>query len=155
MLRILRQTMEVLAKEPILVDTGQYRPRVQMQNRSFTDMEGEIANFLAMQGNFQARVRLRSGEYVIRTKPAPETLSGDALTERIQAIKKHMRTLGITRHYTEVEAEIRERQLRLLGISEDTQPFTTNGQVRPSDASGTDAPEDTDELPPPNSFSLD
>jgi hypothetical protein len=107
MLTSLRQTMAVLSREPILVDTGQYRPR--LQNRTYQDMENQIARDLTNAPNFTARVKLLSGEYTIRTKAAPETLTGNALTERIQAIKRHMHTLGYTRHYLEVEREIRAR----------------------------------------------
>ena len=111
-------------------------------------MEAEIARDLTNAPNFTARVKLLSGEYTIRTKPAPETLTGNALTERIQAIKKHMRTLGYTRHYQEVEREIRDRQERLLGISAEPPPATTNGRARTTGS-------DPDEPPPPGSFSLD
>jgi len=110
-------------------------------------MEDEIARDLANAPNFQARVKILTTEYVIRTNPAPETLTGNALTQRLQAVKRHMRTLGYTRPYTEVEGEIRARQERLLGIFEPP-PATTNGRARPPGS-------DPDEPPPPGSFSLD
>ncbi len=56
MLRSLRQTMAILAREPILVDTGQYRPR--LQPRLYSDMEGEIARDLTNAPNFQAKVKI-------------------------------------------------------------------------------------------------
>jgi hypothetical protein len=112
--------------------------------RTYADMEGEIANSLANQENYHAKVKLVSGsEYAIKTKPAPEGLTGDALAERIEAIKRHMRALGYTRHYTEVEEEIRKRQEYLLGLG-DTPDVD-------ADDDG-DAP---DEPPPPGSFTLD
>jgi hypothetical protein len=74
---------------------------------------------------------------VIRTNPAPATLIGEALTERIARIKAHMQALGVIRHYTEVERELKARQQRLLGIIETPQP------------------EDIDEPPPSGSFSLE
>ena len=110
-------------------------------------MEDEIARDLANAPNFQARVKILTTEYVIRTKPAPETLTGNALTQRIEAIKKHMRTLGYTRDYLEVEREIQDRQERLLGIFEPP-PTSTNGRARPTRS-------DPDEPPPTGSFTLD
>jgi len=146
MLTLLRQVMAILNREPIMVDTGQYRPR--LQNRTYQDMENEISNFLSNQGNYQARVKILTQEYVIRTKPATETLTGNALSERLEAIKRHMRTLGHTRHYLEVEGEIRARHERLLGINASPPPATTNGRARPPGS-------DPDEPPPPSSFTLD
>jgi hypothetical protein len=109
LLRALRSVLGILAAEPVLVDTGQYRPR--LQPRLYSDVEGEISNYLANQENYHAKVKIvSSGEYVIRTRPAPETLSGTALTERIEAVKRQCRALGYTRHYTEVMEEIRKRQ---------------------------------------------
>jgi len=131
----LRYTMLVLAQNPIRVETGQYTER--LQNRTYQDMENQIARDLANAPNYAAKVKLVSGgEYTIRTNPAPETLTGNALTQRIQAIKRHMQTLGVIRHYTEVAAETRARQMRLLGLTDNS-------------------PEDTDEPPPSDSFSLD
>jgi hypothetical protein len=54
MVRELRYTMQVLAKEPIMVDTGQYKPKY--QNRTYADMENEIARDLTQQPNYQAKV---------------------------------------------------------------------------------------------------
>jgi len=138
MLTELRYVMTVLSSHsPILVDTGQYRPRLQTQIQTFQDRENQIARDLANAPNYYARVKLVSGgEYTIRTNPVAETLTGNALTQRLQAIKRHMQALGVIRHYTDVAAEIRARQMRLLGIT-DT------------------APEDTDEPPPSDSFSLE
>ncbi|MGI0034870.1 MAG: type IV secretory system conjugative DNA transfer family protein [Nitrososphaera sp.] len=82
MIRELRYTMEALSREPILVDTGQYEPR--FQNRTFSDMENEIARNLTNQPNFQAKVKLLSGECVIKTNNLPGVLSGEQLTARIE-----------------------------------------------------------------------
>ena len=153
-LAALRTVAAALAKAPILVETGQCRPR--LQNRTYQDMENQIARDLTTAKNYTAKVKLvNAGEYTIRTKPAPETLSGQALTERIQAIRRRMQALGYTRHYSEVDRAIRERALRLLGISDDPPPATTNGDIRPTQGNITDAPTDADEPPPPGSFSLD
>jgi hypothetical protein len=133
MLTELRAVITVLSQSPILIDTGQYRPRLQTQLQTFQDRENQIARDLANAPNYHAKVKLVSGgEYVICTRPPQETLADDALTERIQVIKRHMQALGVIRHYTEVERDMKARQERLL-----------------------DALEDTDELPSPDSFSLE
>jgi hypothetical protein len=110
-----RYTMDVLAQQPILVDTGQYQPK--FQTRMFTDMENEISRDLTQQPNYQAKVKLLSGEYVIRTKTAPQGLADNQLAERIDYIKTLMAfpTVGYCRYYKHVEKGIRERQERWRG----------------------------------------
>jgi hypothetical protein len=140
-LAALQTVAAALAKDPILVETGQYRPR--LQNRTYSDMEGEISNYIANQENYCARVKLvNAQEYVIRTKPAPKGLTGDTLAERIEAVKRHMRALGYTRHYTEVIDDHRKRQEFLFDL----------GDTLDEDAAGDgDEPDE----PPPGSFTLD
>jgi Type IV secretory system Conjugative DNA transfer len=110
MLTKLRQTMAILVQEPILVDTGRYQHKY--QQRTYADMENEIANALSTQPNFHAKVKLLAGEHVIRTSPPLQGLTGERLTDRIRGIKQQMRspTFGYCKHYREVEREIRERQ---------------------------------------------
>lgn len=74
MLTELRYTMEVIARKPIMVDTGQYKPK--RQDRTYADMENQIANNLSRQPNYQAKVKLLYGEYDVRTSPAPGGLTG-------------------------------------------------------------------------------
>jgi hypothetical protein len=117
MLTELRYVLSVLAASPIMVDTGQYQAKY--QNRTYQDMENQIARDLTNAPNYTAKVKLvNGGEYVLRTKPASETLTGDAMTERIEAIKRHCRVLGYTRHYTEVMEELRKRQEFLFGLGD-------------------------------------
>jgi hypothetical protein len=117
MLKETRYCMEVLAKDPIMVDTGKMQPRYQMQTHA--DREAEIGKEIALQQNFTARVKLvTGGEYTLRTKPAPPGLTGAALTERIEAVKRHCRALDYTRHYTEVIEELRKRQEHLFGLGD-------------------------------------
>jgi hypothetical protein len=117
MLRETRYCMEVLSREPIMVDTGKMQPRYQMQTHA--DREAEIGKEIALQQNYIARVKLvTGGEYTLRTKPAPQGLTGAALTERIEAVKRHCRVLGYTRHYTEVIEELRKRQESLFGVGD-------------------------------------
>jgi hypothetical protein len=141
MLTELRYCLGVLAQTPILVDTGQYQAKY--QNRTYQDMENQIARDLANAPNYTAKVKLvNAGEYTIKTKPAAESLTGDALAERIDAVKRHCRVLGYTRHYTEVIEELRKRQEQLLGVGETLEE---------------DAGDDGDEAdePPRGSFTLD
>jgi hypothetical protein len=141
MLKETRYCMEVLSREPIMVDTGKMQPRYQMQTHA--DREAEIGKEITLQQNFTARVKLvNGGEYTLRTKPAPQGLTGAALVERIEAVKRHMRTLGYTRHYTEVIEELRKRQEHLFGL----------GDIPDEEA---DDDGDEPDEPPRGSFTLD
>jgi hypothetical protein len=141
MLKEVRNCMEVLSREPIMGDTGRVQPRYQMQTHA--DREAEISKELTNAPNYTARVKLvNAGEYVLRTKPAQEGLTGDALAERIEAVKRHCQALGYTRHYTEVIEELRKRQELLFGM----------GDTRDEEAD--DDGDDPDE-PPRGSFTLD
>jgi hypothetical protein len=117
MLKETRYCMEVLSREPIMVDTGKMQQRYQMQTHA--DREAEIGKEIALQQNFTARVKLvTGGEYTLRTKPAPQGLTGAALAERIETVKRHCRALGLTRHYTGVIEELRKRQEFLFGLGD-------------------------------------
>jgi hypothetical protein len=113
MLKSLRAVMAILSREPVMVDTGQYRPR--LQQRTFADQLGEIQNQLTNLKNYQAKAKTLSGEYTIKTLPPPKGVSGPALQERLARIKRQMRFLGITRPVVEVLAEVRKRHDRLRG----------------------------------------
>jgi hypothetical protein len=153
MLRALREVMAILSRTPLLTDTGHFKPR--LQPRSYQDIQNELSNTLSNQPNYQARVKILSQEeYTIRTKPAPQVLTGEAATERLQAIKRHMLTLGYTRPYRQVEGEIRARQARYQGITDTPQPTSTNGRRR----QGAPPPRRTTtrDIPPPrDSFTVD
>ena len=92
MLRSLRETMAILAAEPVMVDTGQYQPVY--RQRTYQDMENEIANSLSQLPNYHARVKLLTGEHTIRTHPAAPLLPEAQINERIAFIKKRMREQG-------------------------------------------------------------
>ena len=109
MMTELRYTMDMLAQYPILVDTGQYQPKY--QNRTFADMENEIARDLTQQPNFQAKVKLLSGEHVIQAKNSPPGLTSSQLEERIAQIQAQTRR-NYCKPQLDVEKEIRERQER-------------------------------------------
>jgi hypothetical protein len=125
MLRLLRDTMGILAREPLLVDTGRYQPKY--QQRTYADMLGQIANELSAKlPNYHAKVKILSEEHVIRTHPAPQGLSGDLLEARLRRIKRQMRFLGYTRPAAEVEEEIRKRHERLRGSAASDDPPPTS-----------------------------
>jgi hypothetical protein len=115
----LRYTMDMLAQYPILVDTGQYQPRY--QNRTFADMENQIARDLTQQPNFQARVKLLSGEHIIQTKKSSQGLTGSQLEDRIARIQAQTRQ-NYCKPRIEVEREIRERQERLKTVENKPNP---------------------------------
>jgi hypothetical protein len=129
MLRTLRAALAVLAERPIMVDTGLYKDV--LRPRTYSDTQAEIGNFLANQPNFQARVKLLSGEHIIRTHPAPPLLPEREVQARITAIKERMRRCGITTPYREVEAEIRERQEKLRERPHSDAPPPSSTTSRP------------------------
>ena len=104
MLKELRYCMGVLAKDPILVDTGQYVP--QYRQRTYQDQENLIVNELSQLPNYHARVKLLTGEHVIKTNPPLPLVSEREVEERIRAIKQRMLLSGICKPYKAVEAEI-------------------------------------------------
>ena len=125
MLTTVRQTMAILAKEPILVDTGQYQAKY--SQRTYADMTNQLANELSALPNFHARVKfVTSGEQVIKTKHLPPPVSGAALAGRLQQIKREMWAQGYTRYYKEVEKEIRERHEALRGNTASDEPPPTH-----------------------------
>src|SRR2546421_11476017 len=102
----LRQTLAVLAKDPILVDTGQFQPKYQL--RTFADEENRIANEISQLPNYHAKARLLSGEHVLKTHPAPTLVSGQEVAARIRAIKERMLREGYTKSAAEVEEEVKK-----------------------------------------------
>jgi hypothetical protein len=130
------------------VDTGQYQPRYAL--RTHADMENEIGNFLSSNlRNFEAKVKLLTEEYTIRTRPAPQVLSGQRLAERIGQIREQMRARGYTRHYSAVDAEIRSRFARYRGLADVPPPHSGgNGATRPA-PSERGAPGTSPATPPP------
>jgi hypothetical protein len=102
-----------LAKEPILVETGQYQPKY--QQRTYSDMLGQRANEFSQMPRFQARVRLPADEYVVKTHPARQGLTGELLAARLRHINRQNRFLGYTRPAAAIDEEIRQRQERLRG----------------------------------------
>jgi hypothetical protein len=107
MLRDLREALAVLAREPILVDTGHYTDKYQM--RTYQDEENRIANEISQLPNYHAKVRLLTGEHTIRTNPAPLLLAEHEVEARIRRIKERMQREGVTISAAAVEEAIRKR----------------------------------------------
>ena len=124
----LRETLAVLAKDPILVDTGQFQPKYQL--RTYADQENLVANELSQLQNFTAKVRLLSGEHTIRTNPPPPLVTDREVEERIRAIKQRMLRDGLTKDAAAIEEEVRKRHelLRQRPASDAPPPPHTNGR---------------------------
>jgi hypothetical protein len=138
MLKALRATLAILARDPILVDTGQFQPKYQL--RTYADQENLVANELSQLPNYHAKVRLLSGEHTINTRPAPAQVCEREVEARIRAIKERMLFLGYTKPYREIVEEIRKRQeqLRARPDSDAPPPIHSNDnrrrRVRPTPA---------------------
>jgi hypothetical protein len=124
MLKSLWGALEAMARQPILVDTGQYTPR--RQQRTFADQVGQIQNELTNLETFHAKVKLLSEEHVIKTFPAPQGVTGDLLAARLTRIKRQMRFLRYVRDAREVDEEIRKRHERLRGSRSSDDPPPTH-----------------------------
>ncbi len=113
-LRSLRSTMEALAVDPILVDTGQHE-LIYDTPRTYADVQNEIATRLANLPKFTARVKIvgandKPVEYTIQTLSPDRGVGKVILQERIERIREHNICDGYIRSRQEVEEEIRTRQ---------------------------------------------
>ena len=126
MLKAIRETLAVLAKDPILVDTGQFQPKYQL--RTYSDQENLVANELSQLPNYTAKARLLSGEHVLKTHPAPALVSEQEVEARIQAIKERMLLQGYTTPAREVEEEVAKphEALRARPPDDTPPPLHTN-----------------------------
>jgi hypothetical protein len=124
--KAIRETLAVLAKDPILVDTGQFQPKYQL--RTYSDQENLVANELSQLPNFHAKVRLLSGEHMVKTRPAPSIVSEPVVEARIRAIKQRMIFQGFTKSAAAVDEEVRKRHesLRARPPDDTPPPLNTN-----------------------------
>ncbi len=124
----LKDVMEALADEPIMVGSGLYRPRPRKQihylpharetlthpQRPYADIRNEIANELSSLPNFTARIRItvegQTVEHTIKMLEPEKGLYGKPLQERIARIQAQNRRDGYTRARAAIEAEILQRQ---------------------------------------------
>jgi hypothetical protein len=116
----LRQTLGVLAKDPLLTDTELFQPKYQL--RSYQDQENLVSNELSLLPNYTAKVRLLSGEHTIKTRPAPRLVPEQEVEARIRAIKERMLRQGYTTPAAEVEEEVRKRHELLRRRPDDDAP---------------------------------
>jgi len=114
-----REFITLLADDPILVDTGQYR-EVRDKPRPYADVQKEIANKLANAPNYTARIKTLSGQTTITTLPQEAGLTGEALATRRGAVQKQTRAAHC-RPREMVEEEIAARQAALME-EEEVQP---------------------------------
>jgi len=109
----LRKLMDILAREPIMVDSGQHEP-IYEKPRTYADVQNEIATRLANLPKFTARVKItvdgKPVEHTVKTLSPERGLGGRALQDRKDRIRANNRTDGYTRTRDEVEEEIRNRQ---------------------------------------------
>jgi hypothetical protein len=135
-LKTFRETLAVLAQEPILTDTGLFQPKYQL--RTYQDQENLVANELSQLPNYHAKVRLITGEHTIRTNPAPPAVSERKLEARIRAIKQHMLAEGVTKSAVAVEEEVRKRHeaLRQRPPGDRPPPLNDNGKRPPTTGRG-------------------
>jgi len=107
-LELIVQLGDLLAAEPVLVNSGQYVPIYGLV-RTYADMQNEIANSLANLAMHHAKVKLGGVEHLIATKKLPGvvwTSEVDAKLDRIR--KRSQRTYG--KLVAEVIQEIERRQ---------------------------------------------
>jgi hypothetical protein len=130
MLKSIREAMAILARDPILVDTGQFQPKYQL--RTYADQENLVANELSQLPNYHAKVRLLTGEHTIRTNPPPSLVSEREVEERIRAIKERMLLEGYTKSAAACDEEVAKRHelLRQRPASDNPPLLHTNGSRR-------------------------
>jgi hypothetical protein len=120
MLTELRYVMSVLARSPIMVDTGQMVEKYAL--RTYSDQQNQNANEISQLENYHAKVKTLGGEYLLKTNPPPPLLPEREIQARIQAIKANNKAEGLTRDYREVLEEIAKRQERLRQRPNDAPP---------------------------------
>jgi Type IV secretory system Conjugative DNA transfer len=128
MLLSLRATLAILAKEPLMTDTGLYQPKYQL--RTYQDQENLVSNALSQLPNYHAKARLLSGEHDIKTNPPPPLVSEEEVEERIRAIKERMLREGYTKPAAAIEEEVRKRHefLRRRPDDDTPPPLQTNSR---------------------------
>jgi len=128
MLKALRHTLEILAKEPLLTDTGLFQPKYQL--RSYQDQENLVANELSQLPNYTAKVRALAGEHTLHTPPTPKLVSEQEVEERIRVIKHRMLLQGYTRSAADIDEMVRKRHEALRARPDDDNPPTTHSNER-------------------------
>ena len=127
----IRQTLAILARDPILVDTGQFQPKYQL--RSYADQEYGLELLVepVTQLHRQGEIALRRAHD--QNPPCARTRLEREVEERIQAIKQRMLLQGYTKSAAEVEEEVRKRHeaLRARPDDDNPPPLHSNERRRP------------------------
>lgn len=108
----LRQLMEVLAEQPILVDSGQHEP-IYATPRSYADVQNQIATDLANLPPYTAKCKVGHTEVVLQTLPLEAGISDEAFMLRSERIQERTR-MRYCKERSLVEDEILTRQEALL-----------------------------------------
>ena len=93
-----------------------------IRDRTYADQENLVANELSQLPNYHAKVRLLSGEHVLKTHPAPAIVSEPELAARILAIKERMLREGVTSPAAAIEENVRKRHELLRQRPPDDNP---------------------------------
>jgi hypothetical protein len=107
----LLNVMQVLAKEPIMVDSKHYEP-VYDQPRMSAGGQNQIATELTTLPNYQAKIKMVNGERWIETSLPMLGLSENLLEARRTRVRERTRT-RYCRKRTDVENDIKLRQEQL------------------------------------------
>ncbi len=99
-----------LISDPILVSTGQFTPKY--AQRTYADVENQIASELANMPNRQAKVKMINDESLINTLAPSPGLSGQELTDRILQVGASTCTNYCVPR-SKVELEVISRQEKL------------------------------------------
>jgi hypothetical protein len=144
----LREFMEALADAPIK-DVSRWEEKA-LPQRTYADMQGEIANELVHLPRYTARVKLSDGsgntvEHTIQTIAPTRGLYGTALQERVETIHQQNIRDKYIRPLNEVEAEITERQTRcsqqVLSSPQPPPPSATRKAAPPCPSCGFSNPQ--------------
>ena len=108
----MRQIMQILAAEPVMVDSGQHEP-IFDKPRTYADVQNQIATELANLRPYQAKSKLGHMELVLQTFPLASGIDDNALHQRIAAIQQATRA-GYCTARLDVEEEIMKRQAELI-----------------------------------------
>lgn len=120
----LRQAMQVLAIEPIMVDSGQHEP-IYDNPRSYADVQNQIATELANMPQYHAKCKLGQDECEIETLPLEPGRNDEELAQFTQDIMERSIELCY-RPRVEIVEEIRKRQEDLQQPSDKGSSTTKN-----------------------------
>jgi hypothetical protein len=119
--------MEVLAADPVMVDSGQFEPILD-KPRTYADVQNQIATDLANLPQYHARCKLGHTELVLQTVPLPQPVSDTVFAERTNLIVARTRS-DYCKPRQVVEEEITTRQEKLIKLEVKQQRTVQEGEV--------------------------